>query len=115
MADEFPRKVFRVQYRQDRTPYVAERVMVSRNGSWFTTQLKDGTVVKENGNRWSSTVREAMEREAFHIMNRYLCPKSFDQNHEYDSMCLLLSEAFEWGKLVGEVNGPANRRDTNGA
>lgn len=103
MSDEaFPRKVFRVLY-FDGAPRVVERLMVSRKGSWFTTQDEGGKLHRQNGNYWSDTVREALDREAWHLMNRFASPSCFNQQTQVRHMQELLDEAFRWGELLGEV------------
>lgn len=102
MTSKFPRKVFRVMYNKDGTPFVTERQMVSRSGSWFVTERKDGTLEKENGNYWSDTIVEAIQREASYIMHRFSMPGLFSPDDQRASMDGLIREAIEWGRLLGE-------------
>lgn len=104
MGDRFPRKVFRVLYLDGR-PAVVERIAISRRGSWFTTKDAGGKYHRENGNRWSDTVRDALAIEAYYLMNRYLLPMQFDQRVQLLHMEQLLDESFRWGELLGAVNG----------
>lgn len=99
---QFPCRGFRVDYKDGR-PVVFERELIRRSGSWTISRSADGTIHRENGCRWSATVMEAIEREAEAIMWRFTMPTIFNQKAEYRNMCLLLREAAEWGKLLGEV------------
>lgn len=104
MGKVFPRKVFRVLY-VDGRPAVFERDAISQRGSWFTTRDAGGSYHRENGNRWSDTVRDALAIEAYYLMNRYSLPRNFDQQKQLLHMEQLLDESFRWGELLGAVNG----------
>lgn len=106
----FPRNVFRVMYREDGTPFVAERKMVSRSGSWFVTERKDGSQEKENGNHWSDTVVEAIQCEARYVMNRFCLQTVFKQEKQIQSMDGLIHEAMEWGRLLGMVEAAVPKK-----
>ncbi len=104
MGDDLPRKAFRVMY-FDGEPTVVERTLVGRSGSWFTTRDAGGNEHRENGNRWSDTVREALAIEAWHLMNRYAMQRAFKPCVQVRHMQALLDESFRWGELLGAVNG----------
>lgn len=106
MVEQFPRKVFRVLCRRDGTAFIAERQMISRSGSWFVTQLPDGSTEKENGNYWSDTISDALQREAEHVMWRFSCtPTMAGRKKIIRFMDSLIVEAIEWGVLLGTVTG----------
>lgn len=94
---------FRVAWNSDGYPIVERRDLIGRRGSWTISKLHDGTIVKENGCSWSESVLGAIEREAESIMLRFSLPKTFSPDKEYRKMCLLIREAVDWGKLIGQV------------
>ena len=97
--------VFRVLYR-DGKPFVAQRELISKSGSWVTLRCGDGTIVKENGHdNWSETILYAIQKEAEFILHRYSMPGIFKQAQQVESMDALIVEAMEFGKLLGEING----------
>lgn len=101
MNSAIPRKVFRVRYKKDRTPFVEERLMIARSGSWFTTQRADGSQEKENGNYWSDTIMEALQRECSWIMHRFAFGDPARRGDQLDALMRVVAEAAEWGRLVG--------------
>lgn len=112
-SERIPRKVFRVLHK-DGTPFVAERTLVAHNGSWVTTERPDGTQEKENGNYWSDTVLEAIQREAEHIVRFGVVPL-LNCDKQVRQMDALIREAMEWGRMVGMVGmATKNKPDTHG-
>lgn len=103
MTSAIAHKVFRVLYGKGGAPFVEERLMIGRSGSWFTTQRADGRQEKENGNYWSDTVMEALQREAWWIMHRFAFGDPARRDAQLAAMRWIVNEAAEWGVLYGKV------------
>ena len=104
-TEVFPRPVFCVLRDKDGKLFVATRTLLGRSGSWYRFRTESGDEVKENGNRWSDTAMEAIHTQATYIMHRFRMPDLWSDQRCLDDMESLLKECFEWGKLVGAVEG----------
>lgn len=99
-TETFPREVFCVLRNEDGQLYVARRTLLGRSGSWYRFRTQSGIELKENGNRWSDTAAEALNREASHILHRFRFPAVWSDDCMKD-MASLLKECFEWGRMSG--------------
>lgn len=119
-VDELPRTVFRVLYSRDGKPFVAQRELIGKSGSWVTLRCGDGSIVKVNGHEsWSETILHAIQREAEFVMHRYSMLGVFKRGQQAESMDELIVVAMEWGVLLGELehgrrtnSATTNRADT---
>jgi hypothetical protein len=78
---------------------VIQRTLVSISGSWIATQCNDGTIIKENGNRWFDSVSEAIDSAAMSIA--FSIEHNVFQDRESGKIRLigLIHEATAWGEI----------------
>lgn len=104
--NQLPRKVYRVK-KVDGKYVTCERILIGKNGSWYTYEV-NGKTIKENGMYWSDTVMDALRIAATNSIHCAALPMIYPEDEQRKCLCDLLEEAFEWGKLVGEIT-PAGR------